>query len=215
MYPVHVVDYDSQDSLQQAVLGVDAIISTVTGAPQLELLKAAVAVGVRRFAPAEFEGHPDSRPAGDLLDRDKSNIRAWLEQYRSRSQIEYTVFSCGVLYERFAPGGLHRYRLFRNFPYGGEGDFLINPRNLQYAIPRNPENIIICMTAAEDVARLVVRALAMDSWPRQLSMVGEKMSILDIIRTVMRIRRKFFFIPVSHKLYAYSLCRSKYSTSCF
>jgi hypothetical protein len=175
-------------------MGVDTIISTVTGAEQMELLRAAVEVGVRRFAPAEFEGTTAARATPDPLDRDKSNIRGWLDFYRS--EIDSTIFSCGVLYERFAPGGLHQHRLNRRIPYGFEGDYLINPRDLTANIPDNSGDITVCMTAAHDVARLVVKAIAMDSWPRELTMVGERLTVRDIIRTVLQVRGKFYTRPM-------------------
>jgi nucleoside-diphosphate-sugar epimerase len=174
-------------------MGVDTIISTVTGAPQMELLKAAVEVGVRRFAPAEFEGTPVARSSPDPLDRDKSNIRGWLDYYRN--EIQSTIFSCGVLYERFARGGLHRSRMALNIPYGDEGDYLISPRNLEANIPENSGDVTVCMTAAHDVARLVVRAISMDNWPRELTMVGERLTVRDIIKTVLRVRGKYHVNP--------------------
>jgi len=132
-YQVLVVDYQSQNSLQHAVMGVHTIISTVTGAAQVELIQAAVAQGVRRFAPAEFEGTPSARTPGDPLDRGKKTVRDWLDHCRDRMQS--TVFTCGVLYERFAPGGLQDLRLGLNIEYGQEGDYLINVRTLKVYAP--------------------------------------------------------------------------------
>jgi hypothetical protein len=173
-------------------LGIDTIICTVIGPSQLELLKAAVAVGVRRFAPAEFEGPISCRPETDLLDRGKHNMRGWLEYYQERNKIQFTVFSCGVLYERFAPMGLKKSRVGLRLNYGNEGDFIINPRNLLAAVPHRNErgDISICMTAAHDVARLVVRSLSMTYWPPEFTLVGEKIAVSEIIRTVLRVRSK-------------------------
>jgi uncharacterized protein YbjT (DUF2867 family) len=70
-YQVLVIDYEDQQSLRHAVTGVDTVISTVTGNPELELLHASVARQVRRFAPAEFEGRPSKRSDPDPLDRGK------------------------------------------------------------------------------------------------------------------------------------------------
>jgi hypothetical protein len=53
-------------------MGVDTVISTVTGPPELYLLQACVAQDVRRFAPAEFEGRPSKRSDPDPLDRGKT-----------------------------------------------------------------------------------------------------------------------------------------------
>jgi hypothetical protein len=170
-------------------MGVHTIISTVTGAAQLELLKAAVYVGVRRFAPAEFDGPPGIRPDEDPLDRGKKNMRAWLDVYSDR--IQYTVFICGVLYERFAPGGLHAHRLGLRTEAGGEGDFIINLRNLTATAPFfnvNDEPVTMCLTAAQDVARLVVRSLDLRSWPRELVMAGEKLTAAELVTICLRVR---------------------------
>jgi NmrA-like family len=184
-----VVDYDSQASLQHAVMGVDTVISTITGDAQLNLLRAALARRVRRFAPAEFEAPLENRAAPEHLDRGRAQVRDMLEHYRGH--IESTVFSCGVLYERFAPGGLHNYRLGLGTYRGAEGDFLLNPRDLAGEAAfadHNGEPVTLCLTAAQDVARLVVRSLDLPVWPAQLYMTGERLTVAELIVTVLRAR---------------------------
>jgi len=88
-------------------MGVDTIISTVTGNAQLRLIEAAVACRVRRFAPAEFEGQPGLRAQGDPLDRGRAAALALLQHYRGH--IQSTVFVCGILYERFAVEGMRKH----------------------------------------------------------------------------------------------------------
>jgi hypothetical protein len=170
-------------------MGIHTIISTVTGAAQVELINAAVAQGVKRFAPAEFEGTPGSRDPTDPLDRGKKTVRDWLDHYRH--QIQSTIFTCGVLYERFAPGGLHGMRIGLNIDYGHEGDYIINVRNLKANAPiydANGNAVKLCLTAAQDVAMMVVRALDMKTWPKEQSVVGEKMTVQDLLQTVARVR---------------------------
>jgi hypothetical protein len=181
-------------------MGVDTIISTVTGAPQIELLRAAVSQGVRRFAPAEFEGLPANRLDEDALDRGKRDVLAWLNYYRPR--IESTVFVCGVLYERFAPGGLHALRIGLGMDYGREGDYLVNPRNLLVCGPLvdvRGDNVPLCMTAAQDVARLVVRSLDMALWPAQQLFVGERMTVAQVVETVLRVRGESLFFLANQR----------------
>jgi nucleoside-diphosphate-sugar epimerase len=176
-------------------MGVDTVISTVTGVPGMELLKASVQQGVRRFAPAEFEGLPSRRPHNDPLDRDnsKASIRLWLDHYRTQRQIESTIFTCGVLYERFGPGGLRAHRLGLNSHLDGEGDFIINVRHMTATAPvydaSNQPNVTVCLTAAEDVARFVVKALDLSRWPEEMTMVGERLTVLELLRSVERARR--------------------------
>ncbi|KAF2432718.1 NAD(P)-binding protein [Tothia fuscella] len=189
-YQVLVVDYNDEHSLKHAVTGVHTVISTVTGGPELELLKACVAQNVRRFAPAEFEGRPVVRPAHDPLDRGKKTILDWLDFYRSR--IESTVFVCGVLYERFGPGGLAQHQLGLQTNLCNEGDFIVNVRSMTLAAPvydiNHQTTVTICMIAAQDAARLVVRALDSPNWQRELLMAGERMTVLELTQVVERVR---------------------------
>ncbi|KAI9842908.1 MAG: hypothetical protein M1837_006740 [Sclerophora amabilis] len=182
-FQVIVVDYDDAQSLRYALFGIDTVISTVSGVPQLNLIEAAVSCGVRRFAPAEFEGPPSVRPV-DILDRLKDSALERLRYYSS--QIESTVFICGILYERFAPGGMVSCAIGLGTGISGEGEFLVNVRNLKAEIPYDPSGRIInvCMTSASDVARFVVRALDFAHWPTELSMLGERMAVYDIVHEI-------------------------------
>jgi hypothetical protein len=186
-------------------MGVDTVISTVTGLPQLELVKAAVASRVRRFAPAEFEGRPSMRPANDPLDNGKKTILDWLDYYRN--QIESTIFVCGVLYERFGPGGLAQHQLGLQTNLCNEGDYIMNVRTMAAFPPVYDENhqptVTICMIAAQDAARLVVRALDANEWPREMTMAGERMTVLELTNVVQRVRGAQF--PVRPPLLSLSV----------
>jgi hypothetical protein len=185
-------------------MGVDTVISTVSGIPQLNLLKASAAQRVRRFAPAEFEGRPSKRPEEDQLDRGnyKKTIRQWLDYYRREKNIrESTVISCGVLYERFGPGGLRSHRLGAQTHLDNEGDYIINLRTMQSSAPiydKNNQVVTICMTAAEDVARFVVRALDFARWPEEMTIVGERMTVWELVNTAIRVRGTVYFLNGYH-----------------
>jgi hypothetical protein len=183
-------------------MGVDTIISTVTGSPELELLKAAVAQRVRRFAPAEFEGRPINRPNPDPLDNGKRAIMQWLDHYRQQNQIESTIFICGVLYERFGPGGLRAHRLGLQTNLCNEGDYIVNVRTMRADAPvydaHHQLNVYVCMTAAQDAARLIVRAIDSSRWPREMTMAGERMSVHDLTTAIVRVRGKSNpFLPLA------------------
>ena len=188
------MDYNDPDSIQHAVTGVDTVISTVTGPPELQLLQACIAQSVRRFAPAEFEGRPGNRPPNDPLDRGKKTILDWLDYYRQAGQIESTSFVCGVLYERFGPGGLAAHRMGLNTDLCNEGDYIINPRTIVAEAPvynaNNQTGIYVCMIAAQDAARFIVRAVDLNRWPREMTMAAERMTVNEIIDAVVRVRGK-------------------------
>lgn len=170
-------------------MGVDTVISTVTGTPQLRLIEAAVQARVRRFAPAEFEGRPSLRLVGDPLDRGRAAALALLQHYSQN--IKSTVFVCGIFYERFAVGGLASLGIGINSGAGGEGDYILDARNMTAQAPAyNTAGgyTSISMTSVYDVGRFVVRALDMTSWPAELTMCGERVLVSSLIQTVRQCR---------------------------
>ncbi|KAH8626418.1 NAD(P)-binding protein [Alternaria alternata] len=191
-YNCQAVDYNNPASLQHALMGVDTVISTVMGNPQLRLIEAAVQCRVRRFAPAEFEGQPGLRGQNALLDRGRNSALALLHHYRSHMQ--YTVFVCGILYERFSVNGMISHRLGVNSGYGNEGEFIADPRQMTSMAPiYDAANNLssICLTSAYDVAQFVVRALDMPTWPSEMSMCGERMTVHALVETIRACRSKY------------------------
>lgn len=166
-------------------MGIDTVISTVTGPSQLRLIEAAVQCRVRKFAPAEFGGQPGLRGENDILDRGKSDARALLQHYRGYMQS--TVFVCGILYERFAVNGMVSCGIGVNTGYGREGDYMVNPRSMIAAAPiydAAQNNAYICLTSAYDVARFVVRSLDMPNWAPEMSMCSERMTVHALVKTI-------------------------------
>lgn len=143
---------------------------------------------VRRFAPAEFEGPPQLRNnVHDPLDRGRTAARQWLTHFSQH--IQSTFFVCGVLYERFQPGGLAASRIGATSGLDGEGDYIIDCRSMTARAPIcdfNDNPSVISMTAAQDVARFVARALDLPTWPAELRMYGQRMLVKDLILEVQR-----------------------------
>lgn len=175
-------------------MGVDTVISTVMGDAQLRLIEAAVQRRVRRFAPAEFEGQPGLRGQNQLLDRGRNAALNLLYHYRG--YIQYTVFVCGIFYERFSVGGLVGQRMAVNTGYGNEGDFIANPRNMTSIAPVYDagQNLSwLCLTSMYDVAQFVVRSLDM-TWAPEMSMCGERMAVSTLVELIRSCRS---MLPVS------------------
>lgn len=184
-YECQIVDYNDSSSVQHSLMGIDTIISTVMGTAQLRLVEAAVACHVRRFVPAEFEGQPSLRTQNGLLDRGRAAALALLQHYRG--YIQSTVFVCGVLYERFSVNGMISLRIGGNTGYGHEGDYIADPRNMTAVAPvyDSSQNLsVLCLTSVHDVARFVVRALDMPSWPPEMTMCGERITVQNLINTM-------------------------------
>ncbi|KAK3114487.1 hypothetical protein LTR53_007174 [Teratosphaeriaceae sp. CCFEE 6253] len=193
-YQVTVVDYASPQSLQFALRGIDTVISTVTGPNQIELIRAAVSVRVRRFAPAEFEGLPGLRDPTGPLDRGRALARQWL--YSQRQHIQSTTFVCGILYERFQPNGLLQSAMGVTSGLGHEGAYIMNCRTMTAQVPaynaQNVPNVTICMTAAQDVGKFVTKALDLPQWPAELKMCGQRIAVQDLVGLVQRWRGQNF-----------------------
>lgn len=188
-YQVAVIDYSEPDTLRFALRGIDTVISTVTGPNQIQLIQAAVAARVRRFAPAEFEGPPQLRAANDPLDRGRTIARQWLSHYAQN--IQSTAFICGIFYERFQPGGMAQSQIGINSGLSAEGDYIMNCRTNAAQAPaydhNNEPTATICMTAAQDVARFVTQALDLRTWPHELRMHGQRIEVKDLILQVQRL----------------------------
>lgn len=152
-----------------------------------------MSVRVRRFAPAEFEGPPQLRPANDPLDRSRSLALHWLNHYSQF--IQSTRFVCGILYERFQPGGLAQSSIGLSSGFSGEGDYIMNCRSMEAQVPaydgQNNCNVAICMTAAQDVGRFVTKAIDLQQWPAELRMCGHRVLVKDLVATVSRLKGNF------------------------
>ncbi|KAI9678031.1 MAG: hypothetical protein M1817_005975 [Caeruleum heppii] len=175
------VDYDDPESLDYSLQGVDTVISTISGVAQLQLIDAAVRQGVRRFAPAEFEGAPEFRPYDDPFDHGQS---AALDRLLDNSDlIASTTFVCGVLYERFAPAGLRSIGMGRARGIEDEGSYIMDIPDARAQLPYfdvdgEVVSATVCLTSMADVARFVVSALDFAYWPPQLRIAGRQFDVL-------------------------------------
>ena len=189
------MDYTDVKTLEFALRGIDTVISTVTGPSQVELIKAAYASRVRRFAPAEFEGLPSLRSQNSSLDRGRYAARQWLSYYSQH--IQSTTFVCGILYERFQPGGLQQSRMGITSGFSGEGDYIMNCRTMNAQVPaydaQNNPNVTVCITAAQDVGRFVTKAIDLRQWPTEMRMVGQRITVKDLVAAVQRLKGESSF----------------------
>lgn len=205
---VAIVDYANAQELRYILKGVDLLISTIREETiQINLINAARHARVHTFVPAEFEGALAQRPtSNDPFDHGSSRVRHYLANSLSPSPppppsslsnhhhhthaggrtLRHTIFSCGVLYERFAPGGLGRYNMGRSANVWNPGDYLLNIETAQAEIVlqnAQARPVVLSMTCVYDVARFVAAAVEMglDRWPREFRMRGDQLSLQDIV----------------------------------
>ncbi|KAI8288755.1 hypothetical protein K4K60_010368 [Colletotrichum sp. SAR11_57] len=179
---VAVVDYDDEENLRFALMGIDLVISTIRGQEQINLIKAARHSRVRLFVPAEFEGCISHRPSisDHPLDYGSSEALELLKHYaNSKSRkMDYTVFSCGILYERFAPGGLAEYGMGAHQHIQGQGSYLVDVGNATADIIETNGSgrpVQVSMTSVADVARNV-RGVAFSLRTRRYSKLQSDLS---------------------------------------
>lgn len=192
-YQVVVVNYADthRQDLAFKLAGVNTVISVVSGPAQIALIDAAAQASVRRFAPAEFEGQAALRPQQpDALDRGKSAALDRLRHYSQTRGMQYTSFVCGILYERFSPGGMYSRNIGLRSGIGAEGDYLIHISQKKAQIPygTNGEPGTICMTSAEDVGKFVALALSLQQWPPELCMRGDRMNVAHLVNIADTVR---------------------------
>jgi len=98
------VDYESPQSLKDALRGIDAVISTLGKMSGLEcqfrLIDAAVAAGVKRFIPSEFGAdlqNPKTRAF--LTYRTKVQVEEHLEKLAREANLTYTYVYNSLLFD--------------------------------------------------------------------------------------------------------------------
>lgn len=194
----HQVDYSNASDMRFKLAGVDTVISTISGNAQIALIDAAAAAHVRRFVPSEFGGPPSLRPQHDLLDDKRRAALVRLHQLEPTG-MRFTVFSCGIFYERFAPGGMAASQIGLQSRIGREGDYLLDFRHERAQVPSHNtsgEPPAICMTSARDVARFVVAALDLPSWPREFRLRGERMTVREVIAVAEQVRGTLNYVDI-------------------
>lgn len=186
-----VVDYSDTQALEYILRGVDLLISTIQGDSQLSLIQAARRARIRTFVPSEFEGALTHRPTDDPLDRGSAAaLRLLSEGSRSRSsshRMRCTVFSCGVFYERFHPGGLALFNIGGGANVQHPGEYLLDVNAATAEIvQRNAQgaSVAVTMTSVYDVARYVAAAIEIgpENWPEELRMRGDQLTVLDVVQ---------------------------------
>lgn len=68
----------------------------------------------------------------------------------------------------------------------------MNCRTMQAKVPaydaQENMTVTICMTAAQDVARFVTKAIDLPQWPAELRMTGQRVLVRDLVELVQRLK---------------------------
>ncbi|KAG9945399.1 NAD(P)-binding protein, partial [Aureobasidium melanogenum] len=184
------VDYRSQAQLMHALKGVHTLLSFVTeqedpDSPlQKNLIKAAIEVGVKRFAPNEWA------TSGIVSWYSyKSETRRYLQELNKEHQvIEYTLFQCGLFLNYLTSpykSAKHLRQMQTPFDY----------HQGRCIIAEGGNDSRITFTTVQDLAQVVARAIDYEHpWPVVGGISGVEMSLKQMIELGEKIRGKPFKI---------------------
>lgn len=178
--------------------GLDLVISTIGEEAQLSLVQAAALAGVRHFIPSAFSG-PDQSQSEATGCEDWITLLELLKHHQINSSMGFTIFTPGVFYERFAPGGLNETMqistvINRHRAIGEEGNFLIDMRSGKALIPvaSSTEELSVCLTSVPDVARYVVAVIQTfgdtTTWPMEFRFCTERLTMSELQLICQRVR---------------------------
>jgi uncharacterized protein YbjT (DUF2867 family) len=183
---VRVVDYNSVDSLTHALTGVHTLISLLQSkhSDQMvlyhqNLLEAAKAAGVRRFAPSEWGMGPLAAKKVDLYD---AKLRVW--DLCLDSGLECTRFFVGLFMNYLAhdcPADRREEALA-----GLEDDLMLDFIDIEAGhalLPLTSDGRPCRLSLCEikDVGKFVAAALDLETWEKEMGMVGSTTTVEEIV----------------------------------
>lgn len=198
---IRTVNYDDISNLYYALSDVDILISVlkVPGPEwvtyQLNLLRAAIAAGVKRFSPSEFELGPVADGDVDIL---AGKLAVWdaCRTAMEKREIICARFSCGMFMNYLGLGS----RRGVGATHGLEDAPIIwDVGNMAVELPLanyagGGKGAILTMTEIGDVGRFVAAAceLPLDAWPEtgDFGMVGETVQVEEVARVIERVRER-------------------------
>lgn len=107
--------------------------------------------------------------------------------------MRYTVFSCGLLMERFAPGGIQSYNIGAGSGLSGPNDYLVNIAEATAEIVEaNAQGrpAQVALTSVYDLALFIAAAIELGpgNWPREFRLRGDHMTLRELVNTCSIVR---------------------------
>ncbi|KAI2616797.1 NAD(P)-binding protein [Hypoxylon sp. NC1633] len=185
------VDYDSLDSLTEALQGQDAVVSTIGGTgllKQLPLLDAAVKAGVKRFIPSEF--------GSDTFHEKTSRLPGYHEKVVVREAINKAVAESNLTWSAVLCGPFLDWCIALNFlanakertidlPDGGNSKYSVSTLETVgkavVGVLKNPEQtenrVLYVQNAAitqKELLAMLKKAVGADGWKETVTSVEDQ-----------------------------------------
>jgi hypothetical protein len=100
--------------------------------------------------------------------------------------MKFTIFSCGIFYERFARGGLASLDIGSSTGVYYQGTYLMDVEHSTATIVEksNQQPIFVCLTSVYDLARFLAAALELElqGWPTEFRMYGDRMTLAEVLQ---------------------------------
>lgn len=198
------VNYGDRAALVAALRAADThtLISAVGFSPasaadgswfrtQMALLDAAVAAGVKRFAPSEFGVGVGATPKIDALG---GNVRIW--KACEESGMEWTRYECG-LFMNYLGFGVSGGRELREEALAGrerDGEWFYYSSGCRAELPVKADGTFprVTLMAVEDIGKFVAKSLELPlgSWETTSYMVGETLRMDEVVRIAEKVMGK-------------------------
>lgn len=201
---IRTVDYADVSNLYYALSDVDILISVlkIPGPEwvtyQMNLLRAAITAGVKRFAPSEFELGPAADGAVDVL---AGKLVVW-EACRTAmemGEIACARFSCGMFMNYLGLGSQWGAEATHGLE---DGPMIWDVEHMTAEVPMKSggyndghgaghgPGAMVTLTEIGDVGRFVAAACELPSWPAdgELGMYGEVVRADAVVAAIERVR---------------------------
>ncbi|KAF3198312.1 hypothetical protein TWF106_006205 [Orbilia oligospora] len=186
------VDYSNKDSLTKALGGAHTLLSFIQilsdpdQASQKNLIDAAIAAGVKRFAPSEY-GSKGTVNMPWWYGKEK--VREYLEEVNSKEQVlEYTLFQPGLFLDYLA------------FPHKTSKHVdplqtIFDFQNRRAIVVNGHEDSIMTFTTVKDLATIVTKAVEYEGkWPSVGGIMGNKVTFSELLEIGHRVRGRPFSV---------------------
>ncbi|KAK1236979.1 hypothetical protein MKX08_007927 [Trichoderma sp. CBMAI-0020] len=171
----YTVDYSNQSALVEALKGTHTLLSFVQTMhesgqeSQKQLIDAAVAAGVKRFAPSEYGSSGTA--------------------HMSCCQVlEYTLFQTGLFLDYLASP-------YQTAKHVAPLDIIFNYEKCQAIVIDGHEDVTITLTTAADAATVIAKAIGSDDeWPQISGIQGNRATLSQVIKLGEKIRGRPFTV---------------------